>query len=111
MLFFKCLFPHRRQRVETFGELLASVRRQGVRSDSLLKDGDNLIQRHRNLEAKLQKQVEAQSIQEEFDKFNTQVESTRAWFKDLLQSLSSTDATTEEVKQKAQVSEKSLNLI
>lgn len=108
------LFSCDSQRAETLSELLASVRRQGVRADSLLKDGDNLIQRHRNLEARLQKQAEARSVlQGEVDTFNTQVQSTRSWFKDLLQPLSSPgrDSQTEEMKQKAQVSERSLNLI
>ncbi|XP_062296794.1 rootletin-like [Scomber scombrus] len=92
------------QRVETLSELLAAVRRQGVRADGLLKDGDNLIQRHRNLEAKLQKQAEAQGVTEELEKFNTQAESTRTWFKDLLQPLTSTDRDfqPEEKKHRAQ---------
>lgn len=95
-------------RAETLGELLASVRRQGVRAESLLKDGDNLIQRYRNLEARLQRQADVQSsLEGECDKFNTQAESTRAWITDLLQPLTSpgSDAQTEEMENKAQVSE------
>eukprot|EP00064_Thunnus_orientalis_P017569 superscaffoldBa00003775_g17653 len=93
------------QRADTLSELLASVRRQGVRADSILKEGDNLIQRYQNLESKLQTQAEAQSALEgEFEKFNTQAESTRTWLKDLLQPLTSLgrDSQTEEMKQKAQ---------
>lgn len=85
------------------------MRRQGVRAESLLKDGDNLIQRYRNLEARLQKQADTQSALEgEFDKLNTQAESTRTWITTLLQPLTphSTDTKTEEMKHKAQVSEK-----
>ncbi|CAB1456440.1 unnamed protein product [Pleuronectes platessa] len=92
-------------RAETLSELLASVRRQGVRAETLLKDGDNLIQRYRNLEARLQKQTKAQSdLEGECDRFDTQAESTRTWIRDLLQPLSSTgrDVQTEETKCKAQ---------
>ena len=83
------------------------MRRQGVRAETLLKDGDNLIQRYRNLEARLQKQAKAQSdLEGECDRFDTQAESTRTWIRDLLQPLSSTgrDVQTEEMKCKAQVS-------
>lgn len=98
-------------RTETLSELLASVRRQGIRAESLLKDSDNLIQRYRNLEARLQRQADAQrSLEEECDKFITQAESTRSWITDLLQPLTSpgTDTQKEEMKNKAQVNE--LNL-
>lgn len=99
-------------RAELLTELLASVRRQGVRAESLLKDGDNLIQRYRNLEARLQQQADAQSALEgECDDLNTQAESTRAWITDLLQPLTSAgpEIQTEEMKSKAQVSEWSFN--
>ncbi|CAG5866901.1 unnamed protein product [Menidia menidia] len=77
---------HESDRAETLSELLASIRRQGVRADNLLKDGDNLIQRYRNLEARLQKQADAQkAVQEEFQKLKNQAESTVAWISDLLQ--------------------------
>nr|XP_020467229.1 uncharacterized protein LOC109966618 [Monopterus albus] len=88
------------ERAETLSELLASVRRRGVRGESLLEDGDNLIQRYRNLKATLQKQVEAQNtLQEEF---NAQAESTRTWIADLLQPLTSPVTQTEGMKHKAQ---------
>lgn len=90
--------------------MLASVRRQGVRGDSILKDSDNLIQRYRNLQARLQKQVEAQSALEgDFKRFNIQAQSTRSWITDLSQPLTSPlrDTQTEEMKCKAQVSENS----
>lgn len=102
-----CL-PCDSSRADTLSELLASVRRQGVRAESLLKDGDNLIQRYRKLEGRLQKQADAQSALEgEFDKFNTQAKSTRTWITDLVQPLTSSDkdTQTEEMKHKAQVSE------
>lgn len=108
------LFPHDSCRAETLSEMLASVRRQGVRGDSLLKDSDNLIQRYRNLQARLQKQVETQSALEgEYDRFNFQAESTRMWITDLLQPLTSAlgDTQTEEMKCKAQVGdERSMHL-
>lgn len=114
MLFERCykvylpFLPCDSGRAETLSEVLATVRRQGVRAEGLLKGGDNLIQRYRNLEARLQKQADAQSALEvEFDKLNTEAESTRTWITDLLQPLTSsgTDTKTEKMKNKAQVSE------
>lgn len=93
--------------------MLASVRRQGVRAESLLKDGDNLIQRYRNLEARLQKQADAQTaLQGRCDELNTQAESTRTWISGLLQPLTApgTDTHTEEMKNKAQVSKRHCNI-
>lgn len=90
------------------------MRRQGVRAESLLKDGDNLIQRYRNLEARLQRQAEAQSsLEGECDKFSMQAESTRAWISDLLQPLTSADMDThtEGMKDRAQVSEGEFDII
>ncbi|XP_071368199.1 nesprin-2-like [Centroberyx affinis] len=88
-------------RAEGLSELLALVRRQGVRADSLLKDGDNLLQRYRNLEARLQQQAEAQSAAEgELDGFNAQAESTRAWIRDLLQPLTSHSGETQAEERK-----------
>ncbi|CAJ1074541.1 LOW QUALITY PROTEIN: nesprin-2 [Xyrichtys novacula] len=92
-------------KVDSLSELLASVRKQGVRAESLLKDGDNLIQRYKNLEAKLQKKVDTQSaLRGEVDKFDTQAKSTKSWITDLLQPLKTPDrdAKTEEMKKKAQ---------
>ena len=77
-----------------------------MRADNLLKDGDNLIQRYRNLEARLQKQAEAQHAMEgEYQKFKTQAESTSTWISDLLQPITSPgrDTETEEIKCKALV--------
>lgn len=85
------------------------MRRQGIRADGLLKDGDNLIQRYRNLDARLQQQADAQSALEgECDKFNAQAESTRAWISDLLRALADPDTQTQEVKNKAKVGERGL---
>ncbi|XP_031729025.1 nesprin-2-like, partial [Anarrhichthys ocellatus] len=92
-------------RAESLSDLLASVRRQGVRAESLLKDGDNLIQRYRNLESRLQRQADAQSaLERESDKFNSQAKSTRTWITDLVGPLASPgrDAQTEQMKHKAQ---------
>lgn len=100
-------------KAETLSELLASVRRQGVRSESLLKDGDNLIQRHRNLEARLQRQADAQgALEGEFEKFNTRAKSTRIWITDRLQPLTSSGRATqtEDMKHKAQVSEREFEM-
>lgn len=66
-----------------------------------------MIQRYRNLEARLLKQAEAQSVLDgEYSVFNTQAESTRTWISDLSQPLSipDRDANMEEMKSKAQVS-------
>ncbi|KAL3969167.1 solute carrier family 6 (neurotransmitter transporter) member 19 [Sarotherodon galilaeus] len=92
-------------RAETLSELLASIRRQGVRSEILLKDADNLIQRYRNLEGRMLNQAEAQSVLDgEYNVFNTQAESTRTWISDLSQPLTTPDRDTnmEEMKSKAQ---------
>lgn len=94
-------------RAENLGELLASVRRQGVRAEGLLKDSDNLIQRYRNLSVRLQDQAEAQSIlQGVCDTFNSQVESTRAWMTELLKPLSGPENQPEERNYRAQVRER-----
>ncbi|KAM4723418.1 nesprin-2 [Anableps anableps] len=80
--------------------------RQGVRAESILKDGDNLLQRYRNLETRLQKQAAAQSVlDEEYNKFKAQAESTRTWISDLSQPLTSPgkDTDMEEMKRKALV--------
>lgn len=93
-------------RAQNLGELLASVRRQGVRAEGLLKDSDNLIQRYRNLSVRLRDLSEAQSIlQGECDMFNSQVESTRAWMTELLKPLSGAENQPEERNYRAQVSE------
>ncbi|KAG7509989.1 nesprin-2-like [Solea senegalensis] len=79
-------------RAEALRELLASLRRQGVRAESLLKDGDNLIQRYKNLEARLQKRAKTLSdLQGEHNSFNTLTESTRTWIRNLLRPLTDTD--------------------
>ncbi|KAG7234117.1 hypothetical protein INR49_005781 [Caranx melampygus] len=88
-------------KAKSLSELLASVRRQGVRGESLLKNSDNLIQRYRNLEARVQEQAQAQSaLQEECDRFHSQAESTRTWIRELLEPLTSSDrdVQTEELK-------------
>ncbi|XP_063764360.1 nesprin-2-like [Eleginops maclovinus] len=90
-------------RAETLAELLTSIRKQGVRAESLLKDSDNLIQRYRNLVAKLQKQTEAQGIlQGKLVEFNTQAKSTRSWITDLVKPLSSPGSQAEDLKHRAQ---------
>lgn len=101
-------FPRDSGRARALSELLASVRRQGVRAESLLKDGDNLIQRYKKLEARLQQQADAQNTLEgECDDLSTRAESTRTWITELLQPLASPgpDVQTEEMKEKAQVSQ------
>lgn len=83
------------------------MRRQGVRAESLLKDGDNLIQRYRNLNSRLQKQADAQSVlDQKCDELKTQTENTKTWMTDLLRPLTSSDRDTEEMKHKAEVSER-----
>lgn len=103
------LFPWSSGRAEALSELLASVRRQGIREASLLKDGDNILQCYRNLETKLQKQTEAQSaLERELEGFHTQAESIGAWVRDRQQRLTSRgsqQSQPEERKNTAQVSE------
>lgn len=95
-------------RVEALSEALASVRRQGVRGENLLKDGDNLIQRHRNLEARLQQQTDAQDASDQqCEKLSSQTEETRTWISQMLQPLTDGHGHAEEMKQRAQVSEAS----
>nr|XP_029131758.1 nesprin-2 [Labrus bergylta] len=92
-------------RADSLRDCLAALRKQCVRAESLLKDGDNLLQRYRNLKARLQKQVDSQSALEgEHDKFSTQAKSTKTWIADLLQPLTSPskDTKKEELKNKAQ---------
>lgn len=101
-------FPHDSDRARVLSELLASVRRQGVRAESLLKDGDNLVQRYKKLESRLQQQADAQNtLERECDDLSTQAESTRTWITELLQPLASpaSDVQTEEMKERAQVSD------
>lgn len=82
------------------------MRRQGVRADGLLKDGDNLTQRYKKLEARLQQQADAQSsLEGECEDLGAQAESTRTWITQLLRPLTSpgSDVQTEEMQKKAQV--------
>lgn len=79
------------------------MRRQGVRAEGLLKDGDNLTQRYKKLEARLQQQADAQSsLEGECEELSAQAESTRTWITELLQPLTSAglDVQTEEMKKK-----------
>ncbi|KAK7884442.1 hypothetical protein WMY93_027565 [Mugilogobius chulae] len=92
-------------RVTALSDLLTSVRRQGVRGDSLLKDTDNLLQRFRNLETRVQDQVQAQDqTNEKLNRFKAKTEETRKWIRELLQpiSFSQTESEPEEVKHKAE---------
>lgn len=94
-------------RAEALSELLASIRRQGVRAENILKDGDNLLQRIRNLESRLQGQVEAHSaLQEDYISFKAQADGTRTWIRDLSESLVSavSHSEMEEMKDAALVS-------
>lgn len=87
------------------------MRRQGVRAEGLLKDSDNLIQRYRNLSARLEEQAEAQKVlQGECDLFNSQAESTRTWITALLKPLSGLDHQPEEMIYKAQVGDEEFRL-
>ncbi|RVE56937.1 hypothetical protein OJAV_G00211230 [Oryzias javanicus] len=76
------------EKAEALSELMASVRRQGVRAENLLKEGDNAIQRYRNLEARLQNRVQVQdALRSQLCHFETQAESTKSWISQLLQPL------------------------
>ncbi|XP_068608266.1 nesprin-2-like [Brachionichthys hirsutus] len=92
-------------RAEALADLLASLRRRGVRAESLLKGGDNVIQRYRNLEARLRRLADAQTAREgQLYQFNAQAECTRTWITDLLlpSPSSGADTQTPEVKSRAQ---------
>ncbi|XP_068456286.1 nesprin-2 [Clinocottus analis] len=92
-------------RADDLGHLLASLRSQGVRTEVLLKDGDNLIQRYRNLQGRLQGRADAHAALEgECERFAGRAESTRAWIADLARprGASTGDAQKEETKQAAQ---------
>lgn len=94
-------------RAEALSELLASIRRQGVRAENILKDGDNLLQRIRNLESRLRGRVEAHSsLQEDYSSFKAQADRTRTWIRDLSGSLGSavSHSDMEEMKDAALVS-------
>ncbi|XP_055011498.1 nesprin-2-like [Boleophthalmus pectinirostris] len=97
-------------RVSALSDLLSSVRRQGVRGDSLLKDTDNLLQRFKNLETRVQDQVQTQDqIQENLNRFKSKTDETRKWIKELLEPISfeQTESEPEEVKRRAQTMLKS----
>ncbi|XP_077477537.1 uncharacterized protein syne2b [Stigmatopora argus] len=71
-------------RADVLLELLASVRRQGVRADTILKDSDDLIQRYRDLEARLQGMAEEHRVlEEQVEQFRSQAEHMTHWFKEL----------------------------
>ncbi|KAJ7990956.1 hypothetical protein DPEC_G00292250 [Dallia pectoralis] len=74
--------------VDVLGEMSSSLRRHGLRADNLLTDSDKLLQRYRNLEAKLQRQTETLRVLEETSNgFDTQSESARTWVRDQRQRL------------------------
>lgn len=85
------------------------MRRQGVRGDSLLKDGDNLLQRYRNLDTRLWDQhAQSRKAQDRArEDFHSQAESTQAWIRDLAEGLVSphVQGRHQEVKRAAQVSD------
>ncbi|KAJ0009234.1 hypothetical protein NQD34_016649 [Periophthalmus magnuspinnatus] len=93
-------------RVTALSDLVGSVRRQGVRGDSLLKDSDNLLQRFKNLETQVQDQVQTQDqTQENLNQFKSKAEETRKWMRELLEPISSVqtiESEPEEVKHKAE---------
>lgn len=100
--------PRDSGRAGSLSELLASVRRQGVRAEGLLKDADNLTQRYKKLEARLQRQADAQNALEgQCDDLGAQADSARTWIAQLLQPLASpaaaSDVPAQEMKEKAQV--------
>lgn len=98
--------PRDSGRAAALAELLASVRRQGVRAEGLLKDADNLTQRYKKLEARLQQQAQVQdALEGQCDELSVQAEGTRTWITQLLQPLASPapDVPAEEMKKKAQV--------
>ena len=83
------------------------MRRQGVRADGLLKDGDNLLQRYRNLETRLgdQQSQARRDLEGQREEFHTQAESTQTWIRDLAEGLASPhiQGQHQEVKLAAQV--------
>lgn len=98
--------PRDSGRAGALSQLLASVRRQGVRAEGLLKDADNLTQRYKKLEARLQQQAQAQNdLEGQCEDLSAQAESTRTWITQLLGPLDppDPDVPAEEMKKKAQV--------
>ncbi|KAJ8411706.1 hypothetical protein AAFF_G00153440 [Aldrovandia affinis] len=76
------------ERLEGLTGLMAAVRRQGLRSDRLMRDSDDLLQRYHSLQARISSQAEAQSsLVRETQAFEAQAESTRALISDLQQQL------------------------
>ncbi|KAG7466266.1 hypothetical protein MATL_G00163020 [Megalops atlanticus] len=75
-----------RERVEGLSVLVAAVRKQGLRGDSLVRESSDLLERYRSLQDRLSRQAEAQTaLAEEARAFEAQAESVRAWVKDLQQ--------------------------
>ena len=85
-----------------------------MRADGLLKDGDNLLQRCRNLETRLQDQhdLAQRALEGQREDFHTKAEGTQTWIGDLAQGLASPHIQGQhrEVKQVAQVSDGSREL-
>ena len=85
-----------------------AVRRQGVRADALLKDGDNALQRYRNLQSRLgeQQSQARRDLEGRREAFHSQAESTQTWIRDLEEGLASAliQGRHQEVKVAAQVS-------
>ncbi|KAJ8288954.1 hypothetical protein COCON_G00016130 [Conger conger] len=81
-----------RDRIEGLTSLVVAVRGQGLRSDRLVRESDDLLQRYHGLLARLDSQAEAQStLVRETQAFEAQAESTRAWIGDLQQRVKSLD--------------------
>ncbi|KAG9336609.1 hypothetical protein JZ751_002956 [Albula glossodonta] len=70
--------------------------RQGLRSDGLVRESDDMLQRYHSLQARLIRQTEAQSaLARESQEFEAQAESIKVWIRDLQQQLNSLEKGTE----------------
>ncbi|XP_051942676.1 nesprin-2 [Hippocampus zosterae] len=91
---------HESQRVDALAELLDSVRRRGIRAEPILQDGDDVIQRYRNLELRAQAEAHAEAQAEaqaearlvtdgQLGHFAAQAAHIQTWLQDLRHSLTS----------------------
>lgn len=82
---------------------MSAVRMRGLRGDPLLKDSESLIDRYHSMGIILEnKAQDHKALDDEAEIFQSNVEQTRAWIRDLKQGLE-TDTPMQEKLRKAQV--------
>lgn len=80
---------------------------RGLRGDPLLKDSEALIDQYHSMEVILENHAQVRkALDDQAETFQTNVEQTRAWIRDLKQGLETLEADTpmQEKQMKAQVS-------